>query len=44
LLSFEKKVHATLVEVPSGGHYDSMIQEGIPAGIKWLKGLGLLDR
>lgn len=25
------------VSVKSGGHYDSMIHEGIPAGIKWLK-------
>ncbi|MCC6507882.1 MAG: prolyl oligopeptidase family serine peptidase [Pirellulaceae bacterium] len=27
----------TLVEVPTGDHYASMIQEGIPAGIEWLK-------
>ena len=26
----------TLVVVPSGGHYDSMIREGIPRGIAWL--------
>jgi dipeptidyl aminopeptidase/acylaminoacyl peptidase len=26
----------TLVTVPSGDHYDSMIAEGIPAAIKWL--------
>jgi acetyl esterase/lipase len=25
------------MEVPSGGHYDSMIQQGIPAGIVFLK-------
>ena len=25
------------VSVKSGGHYDSMIHKGIPAGIKWLK-------
>jgi dipeptidyl aminopeptidase/acylaminoacyl peptidase len=23
--------------VPSGDHYDSMVQEGIPAAIDWLK-------
>ena len=27
----------TLVEVGSGGHYDSMIKKGIPEAIKWLK-------
>ena len=26
----------TFVSVPTGDHYDSMIKEGIPAGIKWL--------
>lgn len=26
----------TLVTVPTGGHYDSMIDEGIPRGIQWL--------
>lgn len=26
----------TLVTVPSGGHYHSMIDEGIPRGIEWL--------
>ena len=26
----------TLVVVPSGGHNDSMIREGIPRGIAWL--------
>jgi len=28
----------TFVSVPTGDHYDSMIKEGIPAGIKWLDG------
>lgn len=32
-----KKV--TLVMVTSGDHYDSMIREGIPRAINWLKGL-----
>jgi dipeptidyl aminopeptidase/acylaminoacyl peptidase len=27
-----------LVEVATGDHYESMINEGIPAGIKWIKG------
>lgn len=27
----------TLKEVPSGEHYDSMIEQGIPAGIAWMK-------
>jgi dienelactone hydrolase len=27
----------TLVIVPAGGHYDSMIREGIPRGIAWLQ-------
>lgn len=27
----------TFVRVPTGNHYDSMIKEGIPAGIRWLK-------
>jgi hypothetical protein len=31
------KVH--LVTVKSGGHYDSMIHQGIPAAIDWLKSL-----
>jgi hypothetical protein len=26
----------TLVTVPTGGHYHSMIDEGIPRGIEWL--------
>ncbi len=30
---------ATLVEVPTGGHYDSMIREGVPRAIEWVKGL-----
>ena len=25
----------TFVEVPRGGHYDSMIREGIPKAIEW---------
>jgi dipeptidyl aminopeptidase/acylaminoacyl peptidase len=29
----------TLVRVPSGGHYLSMLAEGIPNGIEWLKNL-----
>jgi dienelactone hydrolase len=29
----------TLVIVPSGGHYDSMIRQGIPRGIAWLQEL-----
>src|SRR5262245_3271296 len=28
----------TFVSVPTGNHYDSMIKDGIPAGIKWLEG------
>jgi dienelactone hydrolase len=27
----------TFREVPDGGHYDAMIDDGIPAGIKWMK-------
>ncbi|MEQ1843104.1 MAG: hypothetical protein ABL994_22095, partial [Verrucomicrobiales bacterium] len=27
------------IEVPTGGHYDSMLEEGIPQAIKWLKAL-----
>jgi dipeptidyl aminopeptidase/acylaminoacyl peptidase len=27
------------VTVPSGGHYDSMIKQGIPKGLAWLKAL-----
>jgi dipeptidyl aminopeptidase/acylaminoacyl peptidase len=27
----------TLLTVPAGGHYDSMINDGVPAGIRWLK-------
>lgn len=30
----------TLVTVPRGDHYDSMIREGIPRAIQWLKGSG----
>ncbi len=29
----------TYVEVPTGNHYDSMIQQGIPTAIPWLKQL-----
>lgn len=35
---------AKLVEVPSGGHYNSMIQVGIPSAIRWLRQQGLIDR
>ncbi|MFO0810922.1 MAG: prolyl oligopeptidase family serine peptidase [Gemmataceae bacterium] len=31
--------NVTLVTTPAGGHYDSMIQEGIPKCIEWLKRL-----
>jgi dipeptidyl aminopeptidase/acylaminoacyl peptidase len=27
----------TLITAPTGGHYDSMINEGIPKGIQWLR-------
>lgn len=29
--------NVTLKTVPTGDHYDSMIEEGIPAGIEWIK-------
>ena len=29
----------TFAEVPTGDHFDSMIQQGIPQGIAWLKAL-----
>jgi dipeptidyl aminopeptidase/acylaminoacyl peptidase len=29
----------TLVTTPHGGHYNSMIREGIPRGIEWFQGL-----
>ena len=32
-------VQATFVRVPTGNHYDSMIKEGIPQAIQWLKKL-----
>ncbi|AIE88027.1 alpha/beta hydrolase family protein [Fimbriimonas ginsengisoli] len=32
----QKNSDVDLVRVSSGDHYDSMIQEGIPAGIQWL--------
>jgi hypothetical protein len=31
--------HVTLVLTATGGHYDSMIREGIPKGIEWLRQL-----
>ncbi len=31
--------NVTYVKVPTGDHYDSMIQQGIPAAIHWLKSL-----
>lgn len=31
--------HVTFVRVPTGNHYDSMIQQGIPLAIRWLKSL-----
>lgn len=33
-----------LVEVPKGGHYNSMIQQGIPAAIEWMKSQGFVDK
>ena len=30
-------VNATFSKVPTGDHYDSMIEQGIPAAIGWLK-------
>jgi dipeptidyl aminopeptidase/acylaminoacyl peptidase len=27
----------TLITVPTGDHYDSMIEEGLPAGVRWLQ-------
>jgi hypothetical protein len=32
-------VQATFVRVPTGNHYDSMVKEGIPQAIQWLKKL-----
>jgi dipeptidyl aminopeptidase/acylaminoacyl peptidase len=29
----------TMISVATGGHYDSMINEGLPKGIHWLKKL-----
>jgi dipeptidyl aminopeptidase/acylaminoacyl peptidase len=37
LLKVNKQTVLKLVE--NGGHFDSMVNEGIPAGIKWLKSL-----
>ncbi len=36
-----KKTNAnvTLVTVPNGGHYDSMLHQGIPKGITWFRQL-----
>jgi hypothetical protein len=31
--------NVTFVQVQRGGHYNSMIQEGIPKTIQWLKAL-----
>lgn len=31
--------YVTYVRVPSGGHYDSMIQQGVPRALKWLQAL-----
>jgi len=31
--------HVTFKQVPTGDHYFSMIEQGIPAGIRWLKQL-----
>ena len=31
--------HVTYVKVPTGGHYQSMIDQGIPRGIAWLQAL-----
>lgn len=32
-----------LVEVPSGGHYESMIKAGAPSAIQWLRSIGMID-
>ncbi len=37
------KKSVTLEVVPTGGHYDSMIQEGIPRGVAWLRKRAGLD-
>jgi dipeptidyl aminopeptidase/acylaminoacyl peptidase len=34
-----RRCPATLRRAESGGHYDSMLAEGIPAGIEWLRGV-----
>lgn len=31
--------HTTYVRVPTGDHYDSMIQQGVPQAIRWLQAL-----
>lgn len=35
----EKNPQIAFVAVPEGDHYDSMIQQGIPRAIEWLKGV-----
>jgi len=32
--------NVSIQTVPNGGHYDAMIEHGIPAGIEWLKSIG----
>jgi len=34
----------TFVEVAKGGHYDSMVHQGVPAGIKWMRSKGYLNK
>jgi len=34
----------TFVRVPTGNHYESMIRQGIPLGIRWFKGLASSNR
>jgi dienelactone hydrolase len=33
----DTKTKVTVFRFPTGGHYDSMIQQGIPKGIEWLR-------
>lgn len=33
-----------LVVVPTGGHYDSMITQGLPAAMAWLDELAVMPR
>lgn len=35
--------NVTLVTVPNGEHYDSMIQDGLPKAVEWLKGLAAVQ-